>query len=84
MATQARTRVQTVRSSKPQAKPTREQALRKIAEILEGQMTDMGLSEQEKNAKTAELAAFVSDAVTSKLAPDAKQPKQLHSAALQA
>ncbi len=47
-------------------------------------MTDMGLSEQEKNAKTAELAAFVSDAVTSKLAPDAKQPKQLHSAALQA
>jgi hypothetical protein len=64
--------------------PSREDALRKIAAIVEDQMTEMGLSEEEKNAKTAEFVAFVSDVVASKLAPDAKQPRQSHSEALQA
>jgi hypothetical protein len=63
---------------------SRESALRKIAAIVEDQMTEMGLTEAEKNAKTAELVAFVNDVVTSKLAPDAKQPKQPHSEALPA
>jgi hypothetical protein len=59
---------------KPQpatAEAKREAALRKIAAILEEQMTSLGLSEEEKNAKTAELVAFVSDAVSKKLAPHA-------------
>jgi len=58
--------------------------LRKIARILEDQMTDMGLNEEEKNAKTAELVAFVSDVVTAKLAPRAKHAKRPHNEALQA
>ena len=69
---------------KPQpatAEAKREAALRKIAAILEEQMTSLGLSEEEKNAKTAELVAFVSDAVSAKLAPHAKQPEQPHSEA---
>jgi len=45
------------------AEAKREAALRKIAAILEEQMTSLGLSEEEKNAKTAELVAFVSDAL---------------------
>jgi hypothetical protein len=57
--------------------------LQKIVAILEDQMTDMGLNEEEKNAKTAELIAFVSDAVTLKLAPNAKRLTRLRSAALQ-
>jgi len=84
MVSTARPRIRTIHSSKPAAKPSREQALRKIAGILEDQMTDMGLNEEEKNAKTAELVAFVSDAVTSKLAPLAKHSRRLHSVALQA
>ena len=40
----------------------REASLRKIVVILEEQMTSMGLSEEEKNAKTGELVAFVSAA----------------------
>ena len=62
----------------------REAALRKIAGILEDQMVELGLTEGEKNEKTAELAAFVSDAVTSKLGPRAKQPRQPQTVALQA
>jgi hypothetical protein len=65
-------------------KPSRESALQAIVTILEDQMTEMGLSEEEKNAKTAELIASVSDSVTSKLAPRAKHITQLHSVALQA
>jgi hypothetical protein len=56
----------------------REAALRKIAVIFEEQMTSMGLNEAEKNAKTAELVAFVSEAVRAKLAPRAKQSEPLH------
>jgi hypothetical protein len=36
-------------------------------------MTSMGLTEEEKNAKTAEMVAFVNEAVRAKLAPRAKQ-----------
>jgi hypothetical protein len=84
MASTARPTIRTTRTSKPAAKPLRDQALRKIARILEDQMTDMGLNEDEKNAKTAELVAFVSDVVTAKLAPHAKHAKRPHNEALQA
>jgi hypothetical protein len=59
----------------------REGALRKIVVLLEEQMASLGLSEEEKNAKTAELVAFVSHAVSAKLAPRAKQQEQPHSEA---
>jgi hypothetical protein len=62
----------------------REAALRKIAAILEEQMTSLGLSEDEKNAKAVELVAFVSDAVSAKLAPPAKQQERPHSVARRA
>lgn len=84
MASATRPHIRMIRSRKPAVKPSRECSLRKIVAILENQMTDMGLSEEEKNAKTAELVASVSDAVTSKLAPHAKLAKRLHSAALPA
>jgi hypothetical protein len=58
--------------------------LQAIVAILEDQMTEMGLNEEEKNAKTAELVASVSEAVTSKLAPHAKHSTRLRTAALQA
>jgi hypothetical protein len=80
MATAARSRVRAIHPHKTTATPSREQALRKIARILEDQMTDMGLTEEEKNAKTAELVSFVSDAVASKLAPNSKPSRQPHSA----
>jgi hypothetical protein len=66
------------------AESKREAGLRKIAAILEEQMTSMGLSEEEKNAKTAELVAFVSDAVSEKLVPHATQSKQPHTEARRA
>jgi hypothetical protein len=46
---------------RPQAprKTSREEALRKIARILEEQMDEMGLSETEKNAKTDTLVERV-------------------------
>jgi len=90
MASSAQSRIKATRTPKPLVKTlaakqdrtsARESALRKIAGILEDQMTDMGLSEDEKNRKTAELGAFVCDAVSSSLAPHAKQPTQPHSAA---
>jgi hypothetical protein len=68
--------------TKPQlvtaAEVKREAALRKIAVIFEEQMTSIGLNEEEKNAKTAEFAAYVNDAVRAKLAPRAKQSEPLH------
>jgi len=70
---------------KPQVDPVeakREAALRKIAVIFEEQMTSMGLTEEEKNARVAEFAAFVDSRVSS--APRAKQPTQLQSEALRA
>ena len=84
MASATRTHLRAVGSGDPVMKSSRESALQAIVAILEDQMTEMGLNEEEKNAKTAELVASVSDAVTSKLAPRAKRLTQLHSAALQA
>jgi hypothetical protein len=93
MPTTTRPRIQTIRSpklrvkisvAKEHQKMARENALQEIAGILEDQMTDLGLSEKEKNRKTAELIALTSDAVFSNLAPGARQPKQLRSAARRA
>jgi hypothetical protein len=84
MASATRPHLRAAGSRKLAVKPSRERALQKIVAILEDQMTDKGLSEEEKNAKTAELVASVSDAVTSKLAPSAKPLSRLRSAALQA
>jgi hypothetical protein len=84
MASATRPHIRTVGSRKLAVKPSRESALRAIVAILEDQMTEMGLNEEEKNAKTAELVASVSDAVTSKLAPRAKHSTRLRTEALQA
>jgi hypothetical protein len=79
MASKARPAIRTIRSSKSTLKGPRASAARKIVAILEDQMTEMGLTEEEKNQKTAEFAAFVKDAVSA----HAKQPKQPRSASLQ-
>ena len=66
---------------KPQpdtAEAKREAALRKIANIFEEQMTSLGLSEKEKNARVAEFAAFVDSKVPS--APHPKRAARLQSA----
>jgi hypothetical protein len=84
MASATQPHIRMIRSRKPAVKPSRDSALHSIVAILEDQMTDMGLNEEEKNAKTAELIAFVSDAVTLKLAPNAKRLTRLRSATLQA
>ncbi|MGA2167394.1 MAG: hypothetical protein ABSG62_04235 [Terracidiphilus sp.] len=76
MASTTRPAIRTIRSSKPAAKPSRERAARKIVAILEDQMTEMGLTEEEKSQKTAEFAAFVRDVVSS----HAKQQEQPRSA----
>ncbi len=84
MAIAARTRIRTVESRKLSVGSSRESALQSIVAILEDQMTDMGLNEEEKNAKTAELVSFVNDAATSKLVPNAKLLTRHHNVALQA
>ena len=84
MASATQPHIRMIRSRKPAVKPSRDSALHSIVAILEDQMTDMGLNEEEKDAKTAELVSFVSDAVTSKLAPNAKLLTRHHSATLQA
>ena len=84
MASATRPRIRTAGSRRLAVKPSRELALQKIVAILEDQMTDMGLTEEEKNAKTAELVESVSEAVTSKLAPSAKPLTRLRNVALQA
>lgn len=63
---------------------SRRSALKKLAGILEDQMTDMGLSEEEKNFKTANLVAFVGQVAASKLATHSKRSKPLNNVALQA
>jgi hypothetical protein len=77
----ARARWSGEKSQADTAEAKREAALRKITAILEEQMTSLGLNEEEKNGKTAELVAFVSHAVSAKLAPRAKQQEQPHSEA---
>ena len=84
MASPTRARIGKTGSAKPVVKSSRRNALRKIANILEGHMSEMGLTEQEKNAKTAELVAFVSDVASSKLALHSKHSKQLRNASLHA
>jgi hypothetical protein len=66
------------------AKTSRQKALRKIATLLEDQMTEDRLSEKEKNAKTADLAALAADVVASRLAPHSKRSKREHNVYLQA
>ena len=75
MASATRPRIQAIHSLQSPVNSSREMAARKIVTILEDQMTEMGLTEEEKNQKTAEFAAFVSDVVSS----HAKQPEQLRS-----
>jgi hypothetical protein len=65
-------------------KPSRQKALRKLATILEDQMTENGLTEEEKNAKTADLAAFAAEVAASRLAPHSKRSKREHNVYLQA
>jgi len=73
-----------IRSTEVQTSLAKKNALKKIASILEDQMTEMGLSEEEKNAKTADLIAFVGDVAASKLAPHSKHSKRLNTVGLQA
>jgi hypothetical protein len=80
MATAARPRIRPNRPQKAAAPSSAESSARKIVAILEDQMAEMGLTEEEKNRKTAELAAFVKDAVSS----HAKQHKPRRSARLRA
>jgi len=75
MASATRPHIQAIRSLQPPVNLSREMAARKIVAILEDQMTEKGLTEEEKNQKTAEFAAFVSDVVSS----HAKHSKQLRS-----
>jgi hypothetical protein len=63
------------------AESKREAGLRKLAGIFEDQLTSLGFTEHQKNAKVAEFSAFVDAKVAS--AKSAKQPKLLHSAARQ-
>jgi hypothetical protein len=60
----------------------REAALQKIATIFEEQMTSLGLSEKEKNARVAAFAAFVDSKVSSE--PRAKRPTRFRNEALRA
>lgn len=83
MKTNVRSYIQ-IRPSKSKGKASRQKALRKIVTILEDQMAEQGLSEEQKNAKTADLAAFASEVAASKLAPHSKRSKREHSVCLQA
>jgi hypothetical protein len=76
MASATRPRIQAIRSHKPTVKPSRESALRKIAVILEDQMTDMGLTEAEKNAKVALFVSMVDEEVTEKMTLRATHSKR--------
>jgi hypothetical protein len=51
----------------------REEGLRKIAQLLEQQMTDMGLNEDEKNEKTQALVESVNAILGTKKQGSAKQ-----------
>jgi hypothetical protein len=62
----------------------RDEGLRKIAQILEDQMTEMGLSEEEKNARTEALVEIVKQAIAVKTKAASKSEEPLHIAASQA
>ena len=55
------------KTSPDSLKLKQESGLRKIAQMLEQHMTEMGLNEDEKNEKTVILMAKVSETVTAKL-----------------
>ena len=67
----------------PSSELKRAAGLRKLATIFEEQLSSLGLSEEQKDAKVAEFAAFV-DAKVSVSAKSAKHSKPLQSAALRA
>jgi hypothetical protein len=72
------------KESPDSAKLKQEAGLRKIAQMLEQHMTDKGLSEDERNEKTAQLMSVVSKTVTAKLKAPAKRKERLQIAASQA
>jgi hypothetical protein len=66
----------------PAVESKREAGLQKLAAIFEEQLTNLGLSEEQKDARVAEFAAFVDAKVAA--AKNAKHSKPLQSAALRA
>lgn len=63
------------------AEVKKQEGLRRMAQILEKQMTDMGLSEEEKDRKTAALIEAVNAIVGTKPPASAKQQRPAHIAA---
>jgi hypothetical protein len=78
MASATRPHIRMIRSRKPAGRPSRESALKTIVAILEDQMTDMGLNEEEKNAKVALFASLVDGDLTGKETLHATLSSQHH------
>jgi tRNA G18 (ribose-2'-O)-methylase SpoU len=72
------------KASPESMKLKQEAGLRRIAQILEQHMTDMGFNEEEKNEKTALLMSLVGETVTAKLKAPAKRKEHLQISASQA
>lgn len=72
------------KTSPDSVKLKREAGLRKIAQLLEQHMTDLGFSEAEKNEKTAQLMSVVTKAVTAKLKSPARSQEVPRAAASRA
>jgi hypothetical protein len=66
----------------PAIKSRQKAGLQKLATIFEEQLSSLGLSEEQKNARVAEFTAFVDTRVAS--AKSAKLSKPLQNAALRA
>jgi hypothetical protein len=66
MASATRPHIRAIGPRAQVVKPSRESALQAIAAILEDQMTEMGLTEAEKNAKVALFASLVDADITEK------------------
>jgi hypothetical protein len=62
----------------------REEGLRKIAQILEQHMTDLGLTEEQKNKKTELLITVVREVTTAKPRASSKYEESLRIAASRA
>ncbi len=60
------------RSRKPLVQDVNEDAFRTIASIFEAQMDEMGLTETQKNAKVAEITAFVDRKINDRAEATAK------------
>jgi hypothetical protein len=76
MASTARPQIRTIRPGRPVAKPSPQEALRKIAALIENHMTDEGLSEKEKNAKVALFASLVDEEIIAKTTQSATASKR--------